>query len=102
MSTSKELKAQAEELIRQAEDLRKQEAAQHIATIKHLIAEYGITAADIGLGQSTKPKAARKASGQAKYRDPASGATWTGKGRLPAWAQAHKAAGRDLAELAIQ
>ena len=102
MSTHQELKAQAEELIRQAEDLRKAEAAQHITTIKHLIAEHGITAADLGLGKATKAATPRKVGGQAKYRDPNSGATWTGKGRLPAWAQSHKAAGRDLAELAIQ
>ena len=102
MSTSKELKEQAEELMRKAEELRRQELANVVGEIKRVMAEHRLTADDIGLGQSQKPQAARKASSKAKYRDPNTGATWTGKGRLPAWALAHKTAGRDLAELAIQ
>ena len=103
MSTSKELKEQAEELMRKAEELRRQELANVVGEIKRVMAEHGLTAEDIGLGQSQKPQAARKAAtSKAKYRDPNTGATWTGKGRLPAWALAYRASGHDIAELAIQ
>ena len=102
MSTSKELKEQAEELMRKAEELRRQELDNVIGEIKRIMAEHGLTSADLGFAQAKATAKPRKVCGQAKYRDPKSGATWTGKGRLPAWAQSHKAAGRDLAELAIQ
>ena len=102
MSTFAELMAQSEELKRKAEESRKHEVAGQISLIKDLMAKHGITAADLGLGKATKAATPRKVGGQAKYRDPNSGATWTGKGRLPAWALSHKSAGRDLSELAIQ
>lgn len=37
-----------------------------------------------------------------KYRDPASGATWTGRGKQPRWVQAFVAAGNSLEGLLIR
>ena len=37
----------------------------------------------------------------AKYRDPASGNTWTGRGLQPKWVQAAVAAGKKLEDFAI-
>jgi hypothetical protein len=71
--------------------------------LKEAIASYGLTAMDLGFGRAAaggtpkpgvKPNAkpgakARKAApptaGVARYRDPKTGATWTGRGRPPAW-----------------
>ena len=36
-----------------------------------------------------------------KYRNPADGATWSGRGRQPAWVQAHITAGGTLEGIAI-
>jgi len=102
MPTYTELMAQAEELKRQADEIRKQEQTAGVAEIRRIMAEHGLTSGDLGFPQATATAKPRAVGGQAKYRDPASGLTWTGKGRVPAWAIAHKAAGRDLAELAIQ
>jgi len=46
--------------------------------------EYGLTASDLGAIQKAK---ASKVSNPvaAKYKDPVSGATWTGRGRAPLW-----------------
>lgn len=82
MASYKELKAKAEDLMRQAEAARKAETAAVVADIRAKMQEYGITAAD--LGGATKKPATRKAAA-AKYRNPATGETWAGRGRPPHW-----------------
>jgi len=79
---------QAAELQRQAEEARKQELAAVIAEIKAKIAEHHLSAADLGFhGRAGSAARARDGRGNAapKYRDPASGATWSGRGRKPRW-----------------
>jgi DNA-binding protein H-NS len=65
-----------------------------IAKIRDLMEKHGLTTADIDahIGGATKrgrkpgaASAAKKAVPMAKYRDPKTGATWTGHGRAPAW-----------------
>ncbi len=70
------------------------------------MAEHGLTTADIdshtgGKKRSRKPgvKAAVKSSGSAaKYRDPKTGATWSGRGRAPAWIASAKDRSKFLVE----
>ncbi|MEQ6309897.1 H-NS histone family protein [Delftia acidovorans] len=47
-----------------------------------LIKEHGLTATDIFPAPGKKPKGS---VGQPKYRDRATGATWTGRGKPPLW-----------------
>ncbi|MBZ5793902.1 H-NS histone family protein [Burkholderia contaminans] len=85
MATYKELKAQAEALAEKAEAARRAEMQSTIDDIRAKVAEYGITEKDIfgaRRGQSAKHA---KAPTEAKYRDPKTGATWSGRGRAPAW-----------------
>lgn len=88
MATYLELKAQAEELLQQAEELRKREIAEVIADIKVKMQEYGITAADLGLAAGGAKRAGKKAGASTpsvvRYRGP-NGETWSGMGRQPAW-----------------
>jgi len=90
------IKRQLAKLERQAEALRKSEVAGVIAKIKQAIKDYGLRArCDLGLGQGAARSAgtspskpgtrASKTKGVAKYRDPESGKTWTGRGKPPAW-----------------
>ena len=70
-------KAALEAQIAQAQAERK---AEGIAAARALIQEHGLTAADVF------PTAKAKGSvGAPKYRDPATGATWTGRGKPPNW-----------------
>jgi DNA-binding protein H-NS len=70
-------KAELEAQIAQAQAERK---AEGIAAARALIQEHGLTAADVF------PAAKSKGSvGVAKFRDPATGATWTGRGKPPNW-----------------
>lgn len=82
MATYMELKAKAEDLMRQAEAARRAETAAVIAEIKTRMAEYGITLADLSGGAKKKTQ---RAAALVKYRNPATGDTWSGRGRPPRW-----------------
>ena len=94
MTTIAQLIAQKEALEAQIEAARKAENAAVIAQVKALVAEHGLTSQDIFGGA----KRGRKASGSVapKYKDPISGATWTGRGKAPKWIE-----GKDRTQFAI-
>jgi DNA-binding protein H-NS len=82
MATYAEMKAQAEALLKAAEEQRKTENREIIAEIRAAIREHGITADQLGFAPAGK--GSRKTA-PAKYQDPVSGATWSGRGRTPKW-----------------
>ncbi|KCB47951.1 H-NS histone family protein [Bordetella hinzii] len=83
MATYLELKAKAEKLLQEAEELRQKEMAEVINEIKQKMAEYGISTADLG---ASKKGGVKKSAGSApvKYRGP-NGEEWSGRGRSPQW-----------------
>jgi DNA-binding protein H-NS len=94
MKTYAHIKAEIAKLERRAEEALKEEVAGVVRRIKDAIAAYGLTAEDLGLsganpsrGRASKAgsSSTRPSRGVAKYRDPATGKTWTGQGRPPAW-----------------
>lgn len=89
MKTYQAVRAEIAKLEKQAEDLRRQELKTVIAQVRQAIADYDLSAADLGLGGGKARVLRRKrgaaAAGVAKYRDPKTGQTWTGHGRPPAW-----------------
>jgi DNA-binding protein H-NS len=99
MTTYRTVQAQIAKLEKQAADLYKKEVATVVAKIQALMAEYNITPADLsGKGKvvkaskavkvvatTGKKKSSTKPAGIPKYADPASGKTWTGHGKAPAW-----------------
>lgn len=96
MASYQEILSQIESLKQKAEEARTQEMASAIAEIKRIMSQFGITPADLGFsGRGGKAKG-KGASVAAKYRDPASGKTWSGRGRRPAWVVALEAAGKSL------
>lgn len=96
MATYTELQQQIEELKQQAAALLQAEKTDAIAEIKGKMAQFGITADDLRT-VSKKAKTAVKA----KYQDPASGKTWSGRGMSPKWLQEAVAAGRSRDEFLI-
>jgi len=82
MATYAELKAQADALIKQAQEARKQENRELIIELREVIRENGITAEQLGFASAGKGSRAKV---PAKYRDPLSGKTWSGRGRTPLW-----------------
>lgn len=85
MSTYKALIARKAELDRLIEQTRKTEISGAIAEARALIAEFGLTSEDVFGGAKAKASRNKGAKVAAKYRDPATGATWTGRGRAPVW-----------------
>ncbi|WJJ93614.1 H-NS histone family protein [Neopusillimonas aromaticivorans] len=81
MATYHELKAQAEMLLKEAEELRKQEVAEAIRDIKEKMEQYGITAEDL---VSSGKKMVSKKPAVVKYLGP-NGEEWSGRGRTPGW-----------------
>ena len=102
MSTYVELKAQAEALLAQAEQVRKQEIASVVQEIKAKMKEYGLTVADLGGGAAVSKKPSKSASSAAaKYRGP-NGELWAGGlGRKPEWVRKVLAEGKSLDEYLI-
>jgi DNA-binding protein H-NS len=82
MPTYKELKAQGEALLKQAEAARRAEMAAVVAEIHAKMSEHGITLADLKGGPK---KSKSRAAVAAKYRNPATGESWSGRGRAPKW-----------------
>lgn len=105
MPSYSDLMNQAQALMAQAEQVRKQELAAVIADIKAKMKEYGITVADLGGAAGAPRKAAGKSkstsSAPAKYRGP-NGETWAGGlGRKPEWVRAILAAGKNIEDFRI-
>jgi DNA-binding protein H-NS len=100
-----EAEAMVNELRKQLEEERKGERMQAIAAARELIKTHALTAADLGLSGKAANK---KVSGDKrnvvapKYQDPATGKTWTGRGKSPAWLSTQLAGGRDKQDFLIQ
>ncbi|KVM99733.1 H-NS family nucleoid-associated regulatory protein [Burkholderia diffusa] len=84
MATYLELKAQAEALAQHAEEARIAELESIITTIREQIAEYGITTEQL-FGRRRAPALGARVPVAPRYRDPKTGATWSGRGRAPHW-----------------
>lgn len=95
--TYKELLQQRETLERAIAQARQNEITSAVAKVRELVAEYGLTAQDIFTGRTAKTGTAKTTSKvAAKYRDPATGQTWTGRGKAPKWIE-----GKDRAPFVI-
>ena len=99
MATYQSIKKQIAGLEKQAEGLRKAEAAKVIASIRTQIAKYDLKPADlfdaaapsptvpapVVITPAATPAAPRRGVLPAKYMDPLSKKTWSGHGKAPTW-----------------
>ena len=84
MTTYKELLQQREALENKIAEARQHEISQAVSQVRALVAEYGLTAQDVfPVGKTRAASVGAKVA--AKYRDPATGKTWTGRGKAPKW-----------------
>ncbi len=100
MPTHQELSAQIAALMQQAEAQRMGERKAVIQEIRATMAEFGITAADLDPGRASRGNA-KGHTVAVKYRNAATGETWTGRGRTPRWLAAEVARGRTKEEFAL-
>lgn len=103
MATYSELMAQAQKLMAEAEQARKNELTSVVADIKAKMKQYGLTVADLG-GATTggaKKVGKSKSTAPAKYRGP-NGELWAGgPGRKPEWVRAVLAEGKSVEDYRI-
>lgn len=96
MTTYQEYKAKIAELENLAESARKNEMSAAKEKISAIMRDYGLTLADLGGVDKSKSTKSR-APVPNKYRDDATGQTWTGRGRSPKWLE-----GKDKAQYLIK
>lgn len=115
MATYQELISQKAALEKQAADLQDQietarqgEHTEAVAQIKALMEKHGVTLAELG-GAKAKPGRTPRAAKTGnpgrkvapKYRDPATGDTWSGRGLQPNWLKAALASGKKIEDFAL-
>ena len=102
MATYAEIQSQILRLQQEAETLRKNEIASVIADIKAKIAQFGLSARDLGLDgapkRGRKPRA-RDGASAVRFVGPL-GQTWSGYGRQPQWLRDELAAGKSKSDFA--
>jgi DNA-binding protein H-NS len=104
--------AKLEAQARALEAARDNKKARAIERVRALMKKLGVTMEDLGTagrGKGTargrgRPatKSKPKTTVPPKYRDPETGATWTGRGRAPVWLAGKLAAGRTKEEFLIK
>jgi len=98
MSTLKELLAQRAALDEQISQTKDRERSSAVAQVKALMAEHGLTLADLSTRTPKPPKVSKVA---AKYRNQATGETWSGRGLQPKWLKSAIAAGAKLGDFHV-
>lgn len=83
MSQYKDLLKQREELEAKIAEARNAEIANAIAQVRQLVLDYSLTERDVFGGIRTS--SAKGSTVAPKYKDPVTGATWTGRGKPPRW-----------------
>jgi len=84
MSKLDDLLSQKHALEAQIEAVRREEVGAAIAQVREVVAKYDLTERDI-FGGARQRSDTQKKTVAAKYRNPATGETWTGRGKPPKW-----------------
>ncbi|WP_343674918.1 H-NS family nucleoid-associated regulatory protein [Paraburkholderia heleia] len=93
MATLESIQAKIAKLQADAEAIAKKQSLTVVTKIRDLMEKHGLTLADLEShfsvvkrrGRVSKAVVAAKSASAPKYRDPKTGASWTGHGRAPAW-----------------
>ena len=101
MASLKDLIAQKEALERQIEETRQKERSEAIAKVRALMEEYGLSVSDLSTRVAGKTRAGTGNKVAAKFRNAATGDTWSGRGLQPKWLKAALASGRKLGDFAV-
>lgn len=81
-----DLLRQKAELDAKIESIRGAEKEKAIEKVKELVSEFELSPSDIFTAHGNiRGQSRSRGTAQAKYRDPATGATWSGRGREPRW-----------------
>ena len=101
MSSLQQLLDQKAALEKQIETTRREAKADAIARVKSIMAEFGLSVSDLGGKSMTKSSPVKGSKVAAKYRNLATGDSWSGRGLQPRWLKAALASGRKLSEFEV-
>jgi len=109
-SEQQKIQREIARLKKRADALQEKRQAPVIAKIVRTMREFGITPDDIAaaFGKKTRTKTATgkvtsaKRPAAPKYRDPATGNTWTGRGKPPRWLTEAEQAGASRDQFLIE
>ena len=100
-SSLQELIARKEALEKEIELTKRQDRSAAVAKVRSLMSEYGLTMADLSSKGGVKSNAGKGSKVAAKYRNAATGESWSGRGLQPKWLKAALAAGKKLGDFAL-
>lgn len=101
MASLTELLAQKAALEQQIATTQREEREKAIAQIKTLMAEYGLTTADLNPRPAKRTRTGAGGKVAAKFHNKATGETWSGRGLQPRWLKAALATGKKLGDFAV-
>lgn len=103
MATLHELLEQKSAIEREITKARNESRAQAVAQIRAVMSENGLTLQDLAKAPqpSKNGREGARAPVAAKYRDPETGATWSGRGLKPRWLAAALVAGKAINDFAL-
>lgn len=110
LSQKAALEEQAAALQNQIDNARQAERDEAMGQILALMEKHGVTVAELGggdKGRAGRPPRTAKAAGTtgrkvaAKYRNPATGDTWSGRGLKPNWLKAALSSGKKIEDFAV-
>lgn len=85
MPTYQEYQEQIAKLQALADQARQDEVVEARRKVRELMDAHKLSPSDFAEPNKKVKQTPKKVTVQAKYRDPDSGATWTGRGRAPRW-----------------
>lgn len=94
--TYEQLLAQREAIEAQIAEARKAEIEKAVETVRKLVADFDLSMDDLFPQRTKRQRESKGTVLPIKYRDPATGSTWTGRGREPIWIK-----GKDRAQFAV-
>lgn len=101
MATLQDLLAQKEALEKEIESTKKHHRAEAIAKVRSLMSEYGLSVADLSAKATSKAAGGTTGKVAVKFRNSATGDTWSGRGLQPKWLKAALAAGRKIEDFSV-
>jgi DNA-binding protein H-NS len=96
-----ELEKKRIELDKALKEERRTSQSAVIAQVLGLMKEHGLSVADLRAGVLGGPGKGRGGTVPPKYRNSATGETWSGRGLKPKWVQAALDAGKTLEDLRV-
>lgn len=99
MTTVSELLAQKAAIEQQIAEVQRAERDGAVAKVRALMAEHGLTLADLSSKAATPKRSGAKVA--PKYRDAATGDTWSGRGLQPRWLKQALASGKKISDFAL-